>query len=270
MLHIQLERHIAVDGGKPEAVLRGLLAVLQLGTGALFDTLVVDVRVHALERAEIVQQLHGGLFTDTGHARNVVRRIAHERLEVDQANRVEAVFLTESGGVVGLIGGLSHAGGDQHNGRAAADQLQAVPVTGYDHAGVAVLVRAAADGAEQVVGLVARLFAAGNAQGIEHLLCQRQLCGQLIRHALAGCLVGGEFKVTEGFLLHVKADDGAVGLLLVLQFEQRSQKAVNRVGGQSLVVGQLPDAVERAVQYAVAVYHHDFHVYFPRSLIHYI
>ena len=185
-------------------------------------------------------------------------------------DRVEAVFLAESGGVVGLIGGLSHAGGHEHDGRAAADQLQAVAVTGDDHAGVAVLVRAAADGAEQVIGLVARLFAPGNAQRIEHLLCNRQLRRQLVRHALAGGLVGVEFEVAEGLFLHVKADDGAVGLLLVLQFEQRSQKAVNRVGGQSLVVGQLPDAVERAVQYAVAVYHHDFHVYFPRSLIHYI
>ena len=270
MLHIQLERHAAVDGGKPVAILRGLFAVLQLGARTLFDALVVDVRVHALERAEVVQQLHGGLFTDTGHARNIVRRIAHERLKVNQANRVEAVFLAESSGVVGLIGGLSHAGGHEHDGRAAADQLEAVPVTGYDHAGVAVLVRAAADGAEQVIRLVARLFAPDDAQRIEHLLCKRQLRRQLIRHALAGGLVGVEFKVTEGFLLHVKADDGAVGLLLVLQFEQRSQKAVNRVGGQSLVVGQLPYAVERAVQYAVAVYHHDFHVYFPRSLIHYI
>ena len=270
MLHIEVERHAAVDGRQPEAVLRGLLAVLQLGARTLFDALVVDVRVHALERAEVVQQLHGGLFTDAGHARDVVRGIAHERLEVNQANRVEAVFLAESGGVVGLIGGLAHAGGHEHDGRAAADQLEAVPVTGYDHAGVAVLVRAAADGAEQVIRLVARQLAAGNAQGIEHLLCNRQLCGQLVRHPLAGGLVGVEFKVTEGFLLHVKADDGAVGLLLVLQFEQRSQKAVNRVGRQSLVVGQLPDAVERAVQYAVAVYHHDFHVYFPRSLIHYI
>ena len=132
------------------------------------------------------------------------------------------------------------------------------------------LVRAAADGAEQVIRLVARLFAPDDAQRIEHLLCNRQLRRQLIRHALAGGLVGVEFEVTEGFLLHVKADDGAVGLLLVLQFEQRSQKAVYGVGGQSLVVGQLPDAVERAVQYAVAVYHHDFHVHFPRSLIHYI
>ena len=270
MLHIQLKRHIAVDGGQPVAVLRGLLAVLQLGAGALFDALVVDVRVHTLERAEVVQQLHGGLFADAGHARNVVRRIAHERLEVNQANWVEAVFLAESGGVVGLIGGLSHAGGDQHNGRAAADQLEAVPVTGDDHAGVAVLVRAAADGAEQVIRLVACLFAAGNAQSIEHLLCNRQLRRQLIRHPLAGGLIGVEFKVAEGFLLHVKADDGAVGLLLVLQFEQRSQKAVYGVGRQSLVVGQLPDTVKRAVEYAVAVYHHDFHVYFPRSLIHYI
>ena len=216
MLHIQIERHIAVDGGKPVAVLRGLFAVLQLGAGALFDALVLDMLVHAVERAEVVQQLHGGLFTDTGHARNVVRGIAHERLEVDEMDGVEAVFLAESGGVVGLIGGLAHAGGNQHNGRAAADQLEAVPVTGYDHAGVAVLVRAAADGAEQVIRLVARLFAAGNAQGIEHLLCNRQLRRQLIRHALAGGLVGVEFEVTEGFLLHVKADDGAVGLLLVL------------------------------------------------------
>ena len=270
MLHIEVERHAAVDGRQPEAVLRGLLAVLQLGARTLFNALVIDVRVHALERAEVVQELHGGLFTDAGHARNIVRRIAHERLEVNQANRVEAVFLAEGSGVVGLVGGLSHAGGDQHNGRAAADQLQAVAVTGYDHAGVAVLVRAAADGAEQVIRLVARLFAPDDAQRIEHLLCQRQLCGQLVRHPLAGGLVGVEFEVAEGFLLYVKADDGAVRLLLVLQFEQRSQKAVYGVGGQSLVVGQLPDAVERAVEYAVAVYHHDFHVYFPRSFIHYI
>ena len=270
MLHIQLERHIAVDGGQPVAVLRRLLAVLQLGARTLFDALILDMLVHAVERAEVVQQLHGGLFTDAGHARDVVRGIAHERLKVNQANRVEAVFLAESGGVVGLIGGLAHAGGDQHDGRAAADQLQAVAVTGYDHTGVAVLVRAAADGAEQVIRLVARLFAADDAQRIEHLLCQRQLCRQLIRHALAGGLVGVEFKVAEGLFLYVKADDGAVGLLLVLQFEQRSQKAVYGVGRQSLVVGQLPDTVKRAVEYAVAVYHHDFHVYFPRSLIHYI
>ena len=81
-------------------------------------------------------------------------------------------------------------------------------------------------------------------------MCIRdRLCRQLIRHALAGGLVGVEFKVAEGLFLYVKADDGAVGLLLVLQFEQRSQKAVNRVGGQSLVVGQLPDVYKRqAVQ----------------------
>ena len=129
---------------------------------------------------------------------------------------VEAVFLAESGGVVGLIGGLAHAGGHEHDGRAAADQLETVPVTGDDHAGVAVLVRAAADGAEQVIGLVARLFAPDDAQRIEHLLCQRQLCGQLVRHTLAGGLVGVEFKVAEGLFLYVKADDGAVRPLLVL------------------------------------------------------
>ena len=73
VFHIQLERRVAVDGCEPVAVLCRLLARLQLGARALFDFRVVQMRIYAVQRAEIVQQLHGGLFADARHARDVVR-----------------------------------------------------------------------------------------------------------------------------------------------------------------------------------------------------
>ena len=259
VFHIQLERRAAVDGREPVAVLRRLRAGFQLGAHALFDPRVVQMRVHAVQRAEIVQQLQRGLFAHARHAGDVVRRVAHQRLEVDQIDRVKAVFFAELFGIIGLVGGLPHAGRDQAHGRPAADQLQAVPVAGDDDAAVAVLVRAAADRADQVVRLVARQLAAHEPHRVQHFLHHRQLGGELIRHALAGGLIGIKLQMAEGFFLYVKAHDRAVGLLVVLQLEQRGQKAVDRVGGQALVVGELPHAVKRAVQNAVAVYHHDLH-----------
>ena len=257
--YIQLERRVAVDGCEPVAVLCRLLARLQLGARALFDFRVVQMRIYAVQRAEIVQQLHGGLFADARHARDVVRRVAHQRFEVDQVNRVEPVFFAELPGIIGLIGGLPHFGRDQTHGRAAADQLQAVPVAGDDYAVVAVLVRAAADRADQVVRLVARQFAARQPHRVQHFFHHRQLRCQLIRHALARGLIRIKLQVAEGLFLYIKADHRAVGLFVVLQLKQRGKEAIHRIGGQPLVVGELPHAVKRAVEYTVAVYHHDFH-----------
>ena len=189
IFHVQLERRVAVNRREPVAVLCGLLARLQLGTRALFDLRVIQMLVNAVQRAEIVQQLHGGLFADARHARDIVRRVAHQGLEVDQVDRVEPVFFAELFGIIGLVGGLPHAGRDQAHGRAAADQLQAVPVAGDDHAAVAVLIRAAADRADQVVRLVARQLTARQPHRVQHLLHHRQLRRQLVRHALARGLV---------------------------------------------------------------------------------
>ena len=121
------------------------------------------------------------------------------------------------------------------------------------------LVRAAADRTDQVVRLVARQFAARQPHRVQHFLHHRQLRCQLIRHALARGLIRIKLQVAEGLFLYIKADHRAVGLFVVLQLKQRGKEAIHRIGGQPLVVGELPHAVKRAVEYTVAVYHHDFH-----------
>ena len=58
------------------------------------------MRVHAVERAVVQQQLRRRLRADARNAGNIVRAVAHKRLEVDQMDGIEAVFLAEFRGVV--------------------------------------------------------------------------------------------------------------------------------------------------------------------------
>ena len=125
------------------------------------------------------------------------------------------------------------------------------------------LVCAAADGAEQVVRLVARHFAAHDAKRVQDFLDDRQLHRQIFLHRLACRLVEIEFLMAEGLFLYIEADNDAVGLFLVLLLEQRGEKAVDRVGRRALVVREIANAEIGAVQYAVSIYHHDLHAFFP-------
>ena len=210
-----------------------------------------------------MQQLHRALFAHALDARNVIRGVAHQALEVDEADGVEAVFLAELLGRVARVGGLALRGLDQTHDRAAAGKLKRVAVTGEDNALVAMLVCAAADGAEQVVRLVARHFAAHDAKRVQDFLDDRQLHRQIFLHRLACRLVEIEFLMAEGLFLYIEADNDAVGLFLVLLLEQRGEKTVDRVGRRALVVREIANAEIGAVQYAVSVYHHDLHAFFP-------
>ncbi|MPM73560.1 hypothetical protein SDC9_120542 [bioreactor metagenome] len=51
------------------------------------------MREHAVEAAVVGDELDGGLFAHTRHARNIVGRIAHEAFDIDHAARHNAVAL---------------------------------------------------------------------------------------------------------------------------------------------------------------------------------
>jgi hypothetical protein len=71
--------------------------LLALGAGDL-----VDVGEHALEVAEALQEVGGGLVADAGDAGDVVRRVALEAVEVGDLLRRDAVALLDVARVVGL------------------------------------------------------------------------------------------------------------------------------------------------------------------------
>ena len=67
--------------------------------------------------------------------------------------------------------------------------------------------------------------------------------------------------MAEGLFLYVETYDRAVGPFLVLLLEESREKTVDRVGRRTLMIGERPDAVVGTVDYAVSVYHHDFHAF---------
>ena len=202
----EINGRVRADGGEVERQLRALAPFREFFAHAGLDVQRVEIAVNIRHRAEAHEQILRRLFADAGHAGDVVRAVAHERLEVDHVDGVEAVLLPEGlrGHILG--GGLAHAGGHQLHLGAVGDQLQAVLVAGDDDAVPPRRLAFAADGADEVVGLVPRQLIAGHGHGRKHLLHHRQLHGQLRGHGLALGLVFRVRPVAEGWLPAVKGD----------------------------------------------------------------
>ena len=196
------------------AVPRRRLALLQSAQHRRLHRQAVQLRIDVVNAAIGLYQRHGGLFSDTGHAGDVVAAVPRQRLQVDHVNGVEAVLRPER-----LLRHIPRAvipsAGQQEHAGAVGDQLQAVPVAGGDDAVPALRLAPAADGAEQVVGLVARQLIAGNGHGGQHLLERQHLLRQLVGHALAGGLVRGIGLVPERRLPPVEGHAYRVGLFVV-------------------------------------------------------
>ena len=116
----------------------GAQRVAQLGHGLVLhevlpllglDALVVEVGVHALQRAEGLHQAQGGLFADALHARDVVGGVAHQALHLNELFGLNAIFFVDGVHVHGHgLAAAHHGGGQQHRG-GVAHQLQAVAVS---------------------------------------------------------------------------------------------------------------------------------------------
>ena len=248
-----------VDGGIGAD---GAQRVAQLGHGLIFqqvlpllgfDALVVNVLVHALQRAEGLHQREGGLFADALHAGDVIRGIAHQALHLDELLRRKAVFFLN--GVLVHHHGLaaSHHGGSKQHGGALAHQLQAVPVSGGKEA----VVLAGSAGSSQCTQNIVRLPALGGngavAKVCQQLLEHRHLLCQLLGHGVAGGLVAIVHFMPEGGGFQIKSHSHLIRLALLEQGEQNVQKAIDGVGITSVLGGQQLDAVKSAVGNAVAV-----------------
>ena len=100
----------------------------------------------------LLHQRHRRLLTDAGNARDVVRDIALQGLEVGHQRRFEAEALTHPLGVIDDgLGDAATGGVDAH---VLVDQLQGVEVAGEDEHVQPPLHRAAAQRADDVIGLV--------------------------------------------------------------------------------------------------------------------
>ena len=219
------------------------------------DGLVLNVVIHALQAAEFGDQRQCGFLADAGHAGDVVRRIAHQALDVDKLWRLDAVLLADGGRVHG--DGLFV--GRQQNRRCIVHKLQAVAVTGSQQRRAARGLARCGQRAENIVGLPARLADLHKAKVGQQLLQNRHLLGQLLGHAVAGGLVAVVGGVAERRRALIPRDGDGVGLVRRQQVEQYILEAVDGVGVAAILRRQQLDAEKRAVDQAVAVQDHEFH-----------
>ena len=233
----------------------GLLAPgLQLCAHALFDARVVQMPVHALQRAERLDQRQRRLFADARHAGDVVGAVAHQAFHVDHLRGGHAVALAHGVLVdaLGLRALVLHAHGPAH-------QLEAVAVARGDDALVAARAARGGQRAQDVVGFVPLARDDLVAQRRQHLLEHGHLGGQLVRHALALGFVARVHLVAEGRGFQIEGHGHLVGRLRAGEFCEDIEKTDEGVGVAPVAGGQQLDAVERAVDDAVAVDGKQFH-----------
>ncbi len=211
--------------------------------------------VDGLQAAELLHQGQGGFLADARHAGNIVRRISHQALHVDELRRGHAVLFPDGGGVHRdglLVGG-------QQNGSGVIHQLQAVPVAGGQQGGTALCFAGGGQGAQDVVGFPTGFAHLHKPQVGQQFFQHRHLLGQFLRHAVAGGLVAVVGLVAEGGGPLVPGDGHRVGLVGGEQVQQNVLESVDRVGVASVLRRQQLDAEKGPVDQTIAVQYHQFH-----------
>ena len=212
----------------------------------------LQLLIDAVQRAEFRNELECGLLADPGHAGNVVGAVAHKCLHIHELVGTDTVLLDE--------GGLIHVGGGviarQQDVDAGGDELEGVLVSREEvgHAVLGVGLGHGGQSAQDIVGLVALHVQNMQTQHLGKLTGHGHLGAELIGHGVAAGLVVGVHLMAEGGGLQIIGDGGVVGLQRLQLTADDVDQTVQGVGGKAVLGGQQADAVEGAVEDAVAVY----------------
>ena len=198
-----VERHFEVDLVVEQHQLPRnprLLGVLDQGLAPLRLLDLAGAEQQLLEVAIFDDQLRGGLDADAGHAGHIVGGIAGQRLHLDDLLRRHAEFLDHFGNAdAAILHGVVHRDLVGH-------ELHQILVGGDDGGGRAALAGEPRIGRDQIVGLEADLFQAGQVERAHRLADQRKLRDQIVRRRRPVRLVVGIELVAERDLGFVEDD----------------------------------------------------------------
>ena len=209
-LEVDLDRQVAHDPRQltPHQDLVDVLLQLlaELGRGD-----VVEAAEELVERSEVADQLRRGLLADPGDARDVVGRIALQRLVVDHLVGPQPESLVDLRDVVDHR--VVDARPRRHQPDPRGDELEHVEVDGDDRrlevvAGVELL----RDRPDDVVCLVAGHLVDREAERLHDLADLRELVSEVVRHLRPGGLVVGVLLVAERRTGQVERDGYVIGL----------------------------------------------------------
>ena len=189
---------------------------------------LVEPREQRVEVAELADQLRGGLLAHAGHARDVVGRVALERLVVDHLVGPEPEPLVDPRDVVDDR--VLDARSGRHQPDPRRDELEHVEVDGDDRRlEVVARLELAGDRADDVVGLEARHLVDRDAQRLDDLADLGNWSRRSSGIRCAGRLVLGVLVVAERRPGQVEGDREVVGLEVLDAAEDDAGEAEDAV-----------------------------------------
>ena len=248
----QIEGHVevALDRGHPLAETRLVRVLGEVGLEA--PGLHPGDRLQdRLQRAVLVDEVHGRLLADTGDARDVVAGVPLQGLVVDDERRVEAETRTHRVDVV-EDGVTDPAAVDEHA-HVGIDQLKGVDVAGDDDHVQARRHRLDGERADHVVGLEGGDLDLRDAEHGDDVTRPLDLGAEVGGHGRALGLVLGHLLMAEGRARRVKGRDRVPRPVLGERLEQHRGEAVGGVGQLTPAVGERRHREEGAVDERVPV-----------------
>ena len=171
---------------------------------------LVEPLVQGIERAVLADQLGRRLLANPRDTRDVVGRVALERLVVDHLAGHKLEPIGDLGDVVDDRVLDARAGG--HQARLVADDLEHIEIARDDRRLEALRFGLDGQRPDDVVGLVAGQLIDGDPERFDDLADLRELIAQIVRHPLAGRLVVGELLVAERRSGQIEGDGEIVRL----------------------------------------------------------
>ena len=194
-LEVDLDRQVA-DDSRQVATHEDLVDVLAELVTQLRGRDLVEPGEQRIQRAEVADQLRRGLLADAGHARDVVGRVALERLVVDHLVGPQPEPLVDLRDVVHHR--VLDAGARRHQPDPRRDELEHVEVDGDDRRlEVVARVELLRDRPDDVVGLVALHLVDRDPERLDDLADLRELVAEVVRHLRPGRLVLRVLLVAE-------------------------------------------------------------------------
>ena len=198
------------------------------------------------------EQLRCSLWSNAGHARNVVRVVPHQPLHINETDRLEAVLLLERRRIVAAR--LTDALFRQDDGEIRTDELQGIAVTCHDDGLRPRLCRRLRrKRADDVVRLVVVHLEKGDAERRRQFLQQRDLRDQLLGGLVARPLVVRIECRAERRAALVKCNDDLRRRELLQELYEHHCKAVHGIRVDAARIRRELQRVERAEEEAAPV-----------------
>ena len=232
LLHIgkrRIQWYVSLNGGQFIRKVGQVLIGRQLFASGSFDFIHVGIEV--IQILVFREKAQSGLFPYAGDSWDIIGRIPHEGLHINDLGRGDMVFLVNC-----FRRHSSHIGdallGKKHRG-AAAGKLECIPVAGDDIYRKFLFV-SGREGAKDIIAFVAGNAVNGNTHDPEHVKNQVKLGHQFRRCRLPCSFVSIVHLRTECMAVFIEGDGHVFRIQIPVQAQKHPEESVYRIGRNSI------------------------------------